>query len=210
MYGCEYYRGGKLYRKSPDQDMDSLLRYMQAPNPGEEPTCRLMIVKDKAKSTIMVSLFQQQEDLTVEYGGPYWQIFWNHLSLDQQKQIKIQYPDITFPPHWPQAIPSGHRNQKISNQLESNYSLAARNIYDVLDNLDQQDEDDRSTGAPSQVTHPKPAPSNPATNPTATCRSPSPKMGKARPNTSIIAMLNPTRHIFQNCPSLCTKMLDWK
>jgi hypothetical protein len=56
MYGCEYCRGGKLYRKSPDQDMDSLLRYMQAPNPGEEPTCRLMIVKDKAKST-MVSLF---------------------------------------------------------------------------------------------------------------------------------------------------------
>jgi hypothetical protein len=36
MYGCEYYRDGKLYRKSPDQDMDSLLRYMQAPNPGEE------------------------------------------------------------------------------------------------------------------------------------------------------------------------------
>jgi hypothetical protein len=125
MYGCEYYRDGKLYRKSPDQDMDSLLRYMQAPNPGEE----LIIVKDKAKST-MVSLFinipiQQQEDLTIEYGGPYWQIFWNHLSLDHKRQIKIQYPDITFPPHW-------------------------NTIY----------EDDRSTGAPSQVTHPKPAPYN--------------------------------------------------
>jgi hypothetical protein len=36
-----------------------------------------------------------------------------------------------------------HRNQKISNQLESDYSLAARNIYDVLDTLDQQDEDDQ-------------------------------------------------------------------
>jgi hypothetical protein len=56
MYGCEYYRDGKLYRKSPDQDLDSLLKYMQAPNPGEEPTCRLIIVRDKAKST-MVSLF---------------------------------------------------------------------------------------------------------------------------------------------------------
>jgi hypothetical protein len=118
MYGCEYYRDGKLYCKSPDQDMGSLLRYMQAPNPGEEPTCCLMIVRDKAKSTT-VSLFinrpiQPQEDLTIEYGGPYWQIFWNHLSLDQQRQIKIRNPDITFPPHWPQAIPSGHRNQKIS------------------------------------------------------------------------------------------------
>jgi hypothetical protein len=84
MYGCEYYRDGKLYRKSPDQDMDSLLRYMQAPNPGEESACRLMIVRDNTKST-MVSLFinrpiQTQEDLTIEYGGPYWQIFWNHLS----------------------------------------------------------------------------------------------------------------------------------
>jgi hypothetical protein len=39
MYGCEYYREGKLYRKSPDQHLNSLLRYMQAPNPGEEPTC---------------------------------------------------------------------------------------------------------------------------------------------------------------------------
>jgi hypothetical protein len=111
MYGCEYYRDGTLYRKSPDQDLDSLLRDMQAPNPGEEPTCRLMIVRDKAKST-MLSLFinrpiQPQEDLTIEYGGPYSLIFWNHLSLDQQRQIKIQYPDITFPPHWPQAIPPG-------------------------------------------------------------------------------------------------------
>jgi hypothetical protein len=74
-YECEYYSDGKLYRKSPDQDMDSLLRFMQAPNPGEESTCRLVIVRDKPKST-MVSLFinrpiQPQEDLTIAYGGPY-------------------------------------------------------------------------------------------------------------------------------------------
>jgi hypothetical protein len=156
--------------------MDSLLRYMQTPHPGEEPTCRLMIVRDKAKST-MVSLLinrpiQPQKDLNIEYGGPYWQIFWNHLSLDQQMQNKIQYPDITFPPHWPQAIPSGYRNQKISNQLENDYSIAARNICDVLNTLDQQDEvdqerddeDNRSTGAPSQVTHPKPSLPNPTAN----------------------------------------------
>jgi hypothetical protein len=73
--------------------------------------------------------------------------------------------------------------------------------------LDQQEEvdqerddgDDRPTGAPSQVTHPKPAPSNPAANPMETYRAPSPQMGKTRPNKSIIAMLNPSRHIF----------LDW-
>jgi hypothetical protein len=46
MYGCEYQRDGKTYRKSPDQDLDSLLRYMQSPNPGEEPTCcRLLILR---------------------------------------------------------------------------------------------------------------------------------------------------------------------
>jgi hypothetical protein len=59
-------------------------------------------------------------------------------SRPTEAKIKIQYPNITFPPHWPQAIPSGHRNQKISNQMENDYSLAARNIYDVLDTLNQQ------------------------------------------------------------------------
>jgi hypothetical protein len=105
-----------------------------------------MIVRDKAKST-MVSIFINRPILPqrriFEYGGPYWQIFWNHLSLYQQSQIKIQYPDITFLSHWPQAIPSGYHNQKISNQLESDYSLAAHNLYDVLDTLDQQDEVDQ-------------------------------------------------------------------
>jgi hypothetical protein len=144
MYGCEYCRDGELYRKSPDQDLDSL----------HLDTCKLPTqeksqhVRDKPKST-MVSLFinrpiQPQRDLTIENGGHYWQILWNHLSLDKQKQINIQYPDTIFPPHWPQAIPSGyHNNQKISNQLESDYTLAARDIYDVLDTLDQQEEVDQ-------------------------------------------------------------------
>jgi hypothetical protein len=52
MYGCEYQRGDrKINRKSPDQDLDSLLRYMQSHNPGEEPTCRLLIIKDKTEHT---------------------------------------------------------------------------------------------------------------------------------------------------------------
>jgi hypothetical protein len=68
---------------------------------------------------------QPQDDLTIKYGGPYyWQIFWNHhLSLDQQKHIKIQYPDTIFSPHWPKQS-SGYHNQKISNQLESDYVLS--------------------------------------------------------------------------------------
>jgi hypothetical protein len=75
MYGCEYQRDGKTYRKSPDRDLDSLLRYMQSPNLGEEPTCRLLIVRDKTNYT-MVSLcanrpLQPQDEQTIEYGGPY-------------------------------------------------------------------------------------------------------------------------------------------
>jgi hypothetical protein len=92
-----------------------------------------------------VSLFvnkplQPQDELTIEYGGPYWQIFWHHLSLDQQRGMKTQYPDVTFPPHWPQVVPSGYRNQAQLSQLEHDYSLAARNIYDVLSMKNTLDE----------------------------------------------------------------------
>jgi hypothetical protein len=61
--------------KSPNQDLDSLLRYMRSPHPGEEPTCRLLIVKDKTNYTT-VSLvinrpLQPLEELAIEYGGHY-------------------------------------------------------------------------------------------------------------------------------------------
>jgi hypothetical protein len=148
MYGCEYSRNGILYRKSPDQDLESLLRYMQAPSPGEEPTCRLLISKEKANYTTVSLIInrplQPHDELTIEYGGPYWQIFWHHLTLDQQRSTKTQYPDIIFPPHWPQVIPPKYRNHHVSNQLECDYSVAARNIYDVLSPQDQDEDDDES------------------------------------------------------------------
>jgi hypothetical protein len=163
MYRCEYCRGGILYRKSPDQDLDILRRYMQAPSPVNEPNCRLGIIRDTTNSTtaslfINRPLHQPQEDLTIEYGGPYWQIFWYHLNMNQQRQMKIQHADIIFPPHWPQVIPSWYHNQKVTNQLESNYSIAARDIYDVLlshlNHQDSEDDDTWSPRAPSQETPP--------------------------------------------------------
>jgi hypothetical protein len=87
--------------RAPTKTWIAYLDTCRLPTQGkEEPTCRLMIVRDKANHTT-VSLFinrpiQPQEDLIIEYGGPYWQIVWNHLSLDQQKQIKIQYPGLTL------------------------------------------------------------------------------------------------------------------
>jgi hypothetical protein len=68
------------------------------------------------------------EDSIGKYSG-------THLNWDQQRRIKIQHTDIISPPHWPQVIPSGYHNQKITNQL-GDYSIAARNIYDVLSPLD--------------------------------------------------------------------------
>jgi hypothetical protein len=117
--------------RAPTKTWIAYLDICRLPTQGKSQHV-VMIVKDKAKSTT-VSLFinrpiQPQEDLTIEYGGPYWQIFWSHLSLNQHRQIKIQYPDITFPPHWPQAIPSGHRNQKTSNQLESELSRCTQHL----------------------------------------------------------------------------------
>ena len=57
--------------------------------------------------------------------------------------MKTQYPDVTFPPHWPQVVPPGYRNQTHLSQLEHDYSLAARNIYDILssDTIDEVDYD---------------------------------------------------------------------
>jgi hypothetical protein len=72
-----------------------------------------------------------------------------------------------------------------------------RNNKDEVDQ-ERDDEDNRPTGAPSQVTHPKPTPSDLTADPMVTPKPPSHKMGKARSNTSIIAMLNPSRHIFRD------------
>jgi hypothetical protein len=49
----------------------------------------------------------------------------------------------------------------------------------------------QATRSTSQVTHPKPTPSNPTADPMATLKPSSPKVGnKARSNTSIIAILS--------------------
>lgn len=163
MYGCEYVRAGVRYRKSPDRDLQSLLRYMQAPNPGEEPTCRLMAGRD-TKTETRISLFinhkiRTNEALTIDYGGPYWQIFWPHLSIAQQQLTKHQYPDLTFPPHWPPNIPPGYHNHSTCSSLENDYSLAARNIYDTLLTLD-----DAGDTSDIEETWEPPSPDTPTTH----------------------------------------------
>jgi hypothetical protein len=59
--------------------------------------------------------------------------------------MKTRYPDVTFPPHWPQVVAPGYHNQTQLSQLEHDYSLAARNIYDVLSVEDTMDEVDNTS-----------------------------------------------------------------
>jgi hypothetical protein len=120
------------------------------------------------------------------------------------------YPNTIFPPHWPQAIPPpGYHNQKISNQLESEYSLVTRNIYDVLGTWDQQDEVNEvrgdeynwPPGTPSQAS-PSKSPLRPTLPPPSWRPLTHHHLQKwvriARSNTSILAMFNPSRHIFRD------------
>jgi hypothetical protein len=70
--------------------------------------------------------------------------------------MKTHYPDVTFPPNWPQVVSSSYRHQSQLSQLEHVYSLAARNIYDVLSMEDTIDEVDNNSnneehGAPEEL-----------------------------------------------------------
>jgi hypothetical protein len=70
-------------------------------------------------------------------------------DLNKNLLANLLEPSQSRPGELRSSIPTSYslhndHNQKISNQLESDYSLAAaRNIYDVLDTLDQQDEVDQ-------------------------------------------------------------------
>jgi hypothetical protein len=71
--------------------------------------------------------------------------------------MKSQHTDIVSPPHWPQTAPRGYRNQYVSSQLEIDYSLAARNIYDVFRPADEVLEDvdgDEDIWVPKQPSTP--------------------------------------------------------
>jgi hypothetical protein len=81
-----------------------------------------------------------------------------------------------------------------SSQLESDYSLAARNIYDIIRQPDKVEEEDGDediweSGEPTPLTQQCPPPVVPQ-QPTQKARTPP-------ANESIINMLQPSRHIFR-------------
>jgi hypothetical protein len=94
------------------------------------------------------------------------------LVWTNRGKIRFSILTLHFLHTGPKQYHRGTETTRFPNQLENDYSLAERNIYDVLDTLDQQDEvdqerddeDNRPTGAPSQVTHPKLSLPNPTKN----------------------------------------------
>ena len=124
---------GILYRKFPRGPLDSLTKFMQAPPPDREPNCYLSY--DPKRNVVHVILkrsIKRNEKYTIDYGLPYWQLFWHHLSIPHQRQLKTQYPDIKFPPLWPPQL-LDNRTQARLQKEEWNYALASQNIYDELE-----------------------------------------------------------------------------
>jgi hypothetical protein len=79
----------------------------------------------------------------IEYGGPYWQIFWPHLSLDRppaqnEDSLLIGHIFLHIGHQW---CPKRYQvNYKIND-----YSIAARNMYDILSMEDALDEVDANS-----------------------------------------------------------------
>jgi hypothetical protein len=133
-YGCEYTHNGIHYRKFPRGPLDSLTKFMQAPSPNKEPNCYLSF--DPRRNEVHVVLKKsigQHEKYTIDYGLAYWQLFWHHLSIPHQRQLKELHRDIKFPPLWPPQLPDICSQENL-RQEEWNYAIASKNIYDELEN----------------------------------------------------------------------------
>jgi hypothetical protein len=99
------------------------------------PTVQMLVVKDKPELWQVCTV--EAGDLpTMEYGGPYWQLFSSYLTKEDCEKLQAAYPRIPFPPVWPYP-PSdelGTLNYKDIGRAEWDYAVASKHLYDVLDN----------------------------------------------------------------------------
>ena len=64
------------------------------------------------------------------------------MSLkQQQRRIRAHYEHILFPPDWPHAQ-DGEITEKRIGELEWEYAVASKNIYDTLRDIDEGDDSD--------------------------------------------------------------------
>jgi hypothetical protein len=80
IYGCEYVkRNGQTVRRAPTKHLMGMAMYLND-SFNASPTVQLLVVKDKPELW-QVCTVKAGDQATMEYGGPYWQLFSSHLTL---------------------------------------------------------------------------------------------------------------------------------
>ena len=69
----------------------------------------------------------------------YWLNCWTRLSQQLQRKIRKHYTHILFPPEWPHTL-NGEITGKRTGELEWEYAVASRNIYDTVIDIDESDD----------------------------------------------------------------------
>ena len=86
---------------------------------------------------VWVRTINQHEVITVDYGGAYWLKCWTRLSQSHQNGS-----GNIIPPH------ASRQLEKWTGQLDWEYAMASKNIYDVLTDRvgsDESKDDDPDT-----------------------------------------------------------------
>lgn len=144
MYGCEYIKkDGKRYRKAPTSPLESLSMFINGSSPDDEPNVELIATVTGKVDVWLTRTLEKDEQPKMDYGGPYWQLFWTHLTHEDQDKIRHKYPDIKYPPRWPPLPTATLWNSSQGRQNEWEYAIASRNIYDALSS--SEDEEDMET-----------------------------------------------------------------
>ena len=99
------------------------------------PTTKLLISEADVPELWQMSSCKAHSQATIEYGGPYWQLFCTHLTQTDQRRIRKEHPHLTFPPIWPHPTRTAETalNYHECNMREWDYAIASKNIYDELD-----------------------------------------------------------------------------
>jgi hypothetical protein len=76
----------------------------------------MLVTKDKPELW-QVCTVKAGDQATMEYGGPYWQLFSSHLTKENHEKLQAAYPHIHFPPVWPHP-PSNELGHLTIKKLE--------------------------------------------------------------------------------------------
>ena len=119
--------------------MDNLVKFIDGSNPREPPHVMLAVDQNNQVRLWQIRTIHQHEAITVDYGGQYWLNCGTRLSKKQQRNIRVHYKHILFPPDWPHMQDI---TEKRIGKLEWEYAVVSRNVYDTLRDIDESDDSD--------------------------------------------------------------------